>query len=202
MWLVRRSWLRRFGLPRRLSRKPTTTTRSSAFAWDWRVDGSWAICCPVSVGGDQGRDAESHWTDLPSDDSTSWFAVLASTDSVVLACTIQKRDVAGKIRRDLSTITATGTQVNRVIYFTVTAVPIAQRHELQMYARATHGIELDIWDAQAIAQNLADHDLFHLAVDHLHLATDLAPEPPVAEPQLPHDRGRQGTQPLTSAWGS
>ena len=160
MWLVRRSRLRRFGLLWRLSRKPTTTTRSSAFAWDWRVDGSWAICCPVSVGGDQGRDAESHWTDLPSDDSTSWFAVLASTDSVVLACTIQKRDVAGKIRRDLSTITATGTQVNRVIYFTVTAVPIAQRHELQMDARATHGIELDIWDAQAIAQNLADHDLF------------------------------------------
>ena len=132
---------------------------------------------PVSVGGDQGRDAESHWTDLPSDDSTSWFAVLASTASVVLACTIQKRDVAGKIRRDLSTITAAGTQVNRVIYFTVTAVPIAQRHELQMDARATHGIELDIWDAQAIAQNLADHDLFYLAVDHLHLATDLAPEP-------------------------
>jgi hypothetical protein len=101
---------------------------------------------PVSVAGDQGRDAESHWTDLPA--TTSWFAVLASTDSVVLACTIHKRDVAGKIRRDLSTITAAGTQVNRVIYFTVTAVPIALRHELQMDARATHGIELDIWDAQ------------------------------------------------------
>src|SRR4051812_38137258 len=140
---------------------------------------------PVSAGGDQGRDAESHWTDLPNEEATSWFSLLASTEPVALACTIQKSDVAAKIRRDLSAITGSGNEIRRVIYFTVTAVPVAQRHQLQSHARDTHGIELDIWDAQGIAQHLADHDLFYLAVDHLHLPTELAPEPPITEPDRP-----------------
>ena len=48
---------------------------------------------PVSAGGDQGRDAESHWTDLSNKEAASWFTALASTDGVALACTIQKSDV-------------------------------------------------------------------------------------------------------------
>ncbi|WP_205878910.1 hypothetical protein [Mycobacterium camsae] len=140
---------------------------------------------PVSAGGDQGRDAESYWTDLPNEGATSWFSLLASTEPIALACTIQRSDVVAKIRRDLSAISESGNQVRRVIYFTITAVPVAQRHQLQNDARDTHGIELDIWDAQAIAQHLADHDLFYLAVDHLHLPTELAPEPPITEPDRP-----------------
>lgn len=140
---------------------------------------------PVSAGGDQGRDAESHWTDLPNEGVTSWFSLLASTEPVALACTIQKSDLAAKIRRDLSAITESGNKVRRVIYFTITAVPVAQRHQLQSHARDTHVIELDIWDAQGIAQHLADHDLIYLAVEHLHLPTELAPEPPITEPDRP-----------------
>jgi hypothetical protein len=111
---------------------------------------------PVSAGGDQGRDAESHWTDLPNEGATSWFSLLASTERVALACTIQKSDGAAKIRRDLSAIAESGNEIRRVIYFTVTAVPVAQRHQLQSHASDTHGIDLDIWDAQGIAHNLAD----------------------------------------------
>lgn len=140
---------------------------------------------PVSAGGDQGRDAESHWTGLLNEGVTSWFSLLASTEPVALACTIQKSDLAAKIRRDLSAISESGNEVRRVIYFTITAVPVAQRHQLQIHARDTHGIELDIWDAQGIAQHVADHDLFYLAVDHLHLPTELAPEPPITEPDRP-----------------
>lgn len=140
---------------------------------------------PVSAGGDQGLDGESHWTDLPNEGATSWFSLLASNERVALACTIQKSDVAGKIRRDLAAIAESDDEVRRVIYFTITAIPVALRHQLQTYARDTHGIELDIWDAQGIAQHLADYDLFYLAVDHLHLPMELAPEPPVAEPDRP-----------------
>ena len=80
---------------------------------------------------------------------------------------------------------SSGSAVRRVIYFTVTPLPIAQRHQLQSDVRTEHQAELDIWDAQAIAQALADHDLYYLAVDNLHLATELAPERPANSPELP-----------------
>ncbi|WP_329333944.1 hypothetical protein OG866_11465 [Streptomyces sp. NBC_00663] len=79
---------------------------------------------PVSSGGDQGRDAESHWSNIPRElPGTSLFASLASTQRVVMACTIQAADIPGKIRRDLASICGQGTPVDRVIYFTVTACP-------------------------------------------------------------------------------
>jgi len=140
---------------------------------------------PVSAGGDQGRDAETHWTDLPTEGLTSWFSALASEDGVTLACTLQKTDVPGKIRSDLASITSTGSEVRRVIYFTIMPIAVAQRHQLQSDAREAHGVEVDMWDAQAISQALADHDLYYLAVDHLHLATEMAPERPVGSPAMP-----------------
>ncbi|WP_146057730.1 hypothetical protein [Streptomyces sp. SM10] len=79
---------------------------------------------PVAGGGDQGRDAESHWSDIPRERCpTSLFASLASAQKVVMACTIQSTDIPGKIRKDLASICGQGKPVDRVIYFTVTAVP-------------------------------------------------------------------------------
>lgn len=140
---------------------------------------------PVSAGGDQGRDAETHWTNLPAEGVTSWFSALASEDGVSLACTLQKADIPRKISSDLAAIMSTGSDVRRVIYFTIMPVAVGQRHLLQSDAREAHQVELDIWDAQAISQALADHDLFYLAVDHLHVATELASERPVDAPGLP-----------------
>ncbi|MEU9031506.1 hypothetical protein AB0D46_29120 [Streptomyces sp. NPDC048383] len=141
---------------------------------------------PVSSGGDQGRDAESHWTNIPRElPGTSPFAVLASTQRVVMACTIQNTAVPGKIRKDLASICGQGTPVERVIYFTVTAVPARKRHDLIDEAARAHQVELDIWDAAALAHHLADHDLFYLAVQYLHLPSDLAPQRPEAAGALP-----------------
>ncbi|MET8631780.1 hypothetical protein [Streptomyces sp. NPDC004680] len=141
---------------------------------------------PVSSGGDQGRDAESHWTNIPRENpDTSLFAELASTQRVVMACTIQATDVPGKIRRDLASICGQGTPVARVIYFTVTAVPARKRHDLIDEAARTHQVELEIWDAAALALHLADYDLFYLAVQYLHLPSDLAPPRPESAGELP-----------------
>lgn len=124
---------------------------------------------PVSGGGDQGRDGESHWTNLPNEGVDSVFATLASPENVVLACTIQKSDVAAKISRDLGSICSRGQAVNRVVYFTVAPVTVAKRHQLQEEARDQYEVKLDIWDAAAIAEHLSDPDLFPIAVEHLHL---------------------------------
>lgn len=141
---------------------------------------------PVSSGGDQGRDAESHWTNIPRElPGTSLFAARASTQRVVMACTIQITDVPGKIRRDLASICGQGTPVGRVIYFTVTAVPVRKRHDLIDEAARTHQVELEIWDAAALSLHLANYDLFYLAVQYLHLPSDLAPPRPESAGELP-----------------
>lgn len=119
---------------------------------------------PVGSGGDQGRDAESHWTNLPAGSDS-----LVSPDKVVLACTIRKSGVTAKIREDLASICGQGDAVHRVVYFTATGVPVGKRHELQAHARQALGVELEIWDAAAIAETLSDPDLFDLAAEFLHL---------------------------------
>ena len=78
---------------------------------------------PVSAGGDQARDAESHWTDLPAEGVTSWFSALAASEGVVLACTIQKTNVPSKIRTDVAQIMSSGSAVRRVIYLRLRRFP-------------------------------------------------------------------------------
>lgn len=142
---------------------------------------------PVSSGGDQGRDAESHWTNLSGDRAaTSIFSALASGDKVVLACTIQAEGIPAKVRRDLASICGQGDTVERVAYFTVAPVSVSKRHELQDEARKMYCVDLEIWDGRAIATHLADHDLFYLAVDFLHLPNDLMPPAAGGPATVPH----------------
>ena len=103
----------------------------------------------------------------------------------MIAVTTQRDDIPTKVRSDLAKICTDSAPVDRVIYFTVSPVNVSKRHELQKHARETHSIALDIWDAQAIADELASPDLFYLAVDHLHLPSSLAPERPETEAALP-----------------
>jgi hypothetical protein len=150
---------------------------------------------PVSAGGDQGRDAESHWTNIPNDlPGSSPFAKGATNDGLALACTTQSSGVPSKIRSDVAAICAQGTPVERVIFFATVGISVATRHQLQAEARDLHDVALEVWDGPAIAEHLADPDLFFLAVDHLRLSSDLAPEVPTAEPDLPEwyvdDRNR------------
>lgn len=141
---------------------------------------------PVAAGGDQGRDAESYWTNLTEEHApTSLFVAGATNDNVVLACTIQQADVSSKIRSDLQSICSRGEPVDRVIYFTLNPVPVGTRHKLQEKARTDHGVALDIWDALAISKELAEHDLYYLAIDYLHLPADLAPARPVSAASRP-----------------
>ncbi len=141
---------------------------------------------PVSAGGDGGRDAESFWSVLAKElPDTSLFTALATEDAVVLAVTAQRDNVPAKIRSDLSKICGKGEPVDRVIYFTIAPVDTAKRHELQTHAREQYSVGLQIWDAQAIANELASPDLFYLAVDHLHVPSSLAPEREDTPGELP-----------------
>lgn len=140
---------------------------------------------PVGTGGDQSRDAESYWSNLAAElPGTSIFVDMVSREKVVLACTLQQRDIVGKIRSDVRTLGAQG-EVDRVVYFIAGALAIGRRHELQDQARNDYQIRLEIWDSHAISTELKEHDLFYLAVAHLHLSSSVAPEPPPNQPALP-----------------
>ncbi|WP_419703493.1 hypothetical protein [Promicromonospora sp. NFX87] len=156
---------------------------------------------PVAAGGDDGRDGESFWTVIAAElPGTSVFTALATDERVVLAVTTQREDVPSKIRADLGKICNKGASVDRVVYFTVTPVAVSKRHELQAHARDEYSVSLDIWDAQAISEELASHDLFYLAVDYLHLPSSLTPARPDDDAVLPdwylEDRQHWRSQPL------
>lgn len=141
---------------------------------------------PVSAGGDGGRDAESFWSILANElPDASFFSAFATDDAVVLAVTAQRTNVPRKIRSDIAKICGTGEKVDRVIYFTIVPIDTAKRHELQAGARERYSVALEIWDAQAIATEVASPDLFYLAVDYLHVSSSLAPPPEDAEAKLP-----------------
>ncbi|TCR15927.1 hypothetical protein EV578_11539 [Streptomyces sp. BK205] len=128
---------------------------------------------PVSSGGDQGRDAETHWTQIPSSSGqarTSVFDTLVSNEPTVMACTIQRSRVAEKIRRDLASICSRGRPVSRVVYFTLEPVAVGLRHKLCEEAEQTYGVHLEILDGRALALYLADKDLRHVARGYLHIS--------------------------------
>lgn len=141
---------------------------------------------PVSAGGDQGRDGESFWSNLANElADTSVHAATVAAERVVLACTIQKAGVPTKIRSDLASITGNGTPVARILYFTVASIPVAKRHELIAAAKADHEIDLEIFDGLALAEHLADPDLFWIAAEYLKLPSSLEPERAERDEALP-----------------
>jgi hypothetical protein len=129
---------------------------------------------PVSSGGDQGRDAETHWTEIssasPGQARTSVFNALVSAEPAAMACTLQRGRLPAKIRKDIASICSQGEPVTRVFYFAIEPLPKGQRATLVAEVREKHGIQLEIWDAQALAANLADRDLWHAARRYLHVA--------------------------------
>ncbi len=74
---------------------------------------------------------------------------------------------------------------DRVLYFTVAPVPVATRHQLIQRALDDHSIELEVFDGVALAEHLADYDLFWIAAEYLRLPSSLAPERPDSETALP-----------------
>ncbi|WP_329333946.1 hypothetical protein OG866_11470 [Streptomyces sp. NBC_00663] len=64
-------------------------------------------------------------------------------------------------------------------------MPTRKRHDLIDEATRAHQVELEIWDAAALALHLADYDLFYLAVQYLHLPSDLTPPRPDGAGELP-----------------
>ncbi|WP_203183896.1 hypothetical protein [Streptomyces pratensis] len=134
---------------------------------------------PVSAGGDQGRDAESYYTNLPHElPGADGFVGRATTEPWVLAASVQKPPLDGKIRDDLKSICSRGEPVRRVAFFAVHEIPVAARHRLQQHARDTYDVALDVFDGQAVAGMLTQGDLVWIAQRFLDLPSAMIPDEP------------------------
>jgi hypothetical protein len=133
---------------------------------------------PVSAGGDQGRDAETYYTQLAEDpQARSTFARQAATKPHVLVCSTQKDNLEAKARADVKAICERGDPVDAIAFFATQNIPVATKHRMQDEARQKHRVTLSVFDGQAISHMLAEEDLIWIAERFLALPSQPAPEP-------------------------
>lgn len=134
---------------------------------------------PVSAGGDQQRDAETYTTYIPRElPNAAGFAASVSNSATVVACTVQKTGLKGKVLADLKGICTEGASpVELVAFFSVTSIAEAVTHELQQTAREEYGVTLDIYSGAKISTLLAEPDLVWVAQHYLQVPSSLIPPP-------------------------
>lgn len=133
---------------------------------------------PVASGGDQGRDFETFPTQLPGQVQPAGRQLgIPDRAMVAFACTLQQDDVRGKVRADVTKILDSGTDVDHVVYYCESDMPVAHRHTLEEWARAEHHVRLIVFDGAAITEQLADNASYWIAESYLHLPARILPAP-------------------------
>lgn len=141
---------------------------------------------PVSAGGDQGRDFETFRTYLVEElPFALGFLALASRDVVVFACTIQRDKLRSKFESDIEAICTHGTYVDRIYIFAAVDVTVHLRHDVEVWAQERYEVGLEIIDGAALAEWLAEPDLYWIAQQYLDLPAELAPHVDEPEPDVP-----------------
>lgn len=134
---------------------------------------------PVSSGGDHGRDLETFKTYLatsPLRDSS--FLGTASEGVLVFACSTEKEPQKGKIRSDVDKIMGRGEVPERIYFLSADNVPVGKRHDVQDEVWEEHKVRLEVFDAQWLAEQLAERDLFWVAEKYLNMPSDIYPALP------------------------
>ncbi|WP_166850856.1 hypothetical protein [Isoptericola sp. BMS4] len=133
---------------------------------------------PVASGGDQGRDFETFPTQLPGQVQRIGRDLGVSDRAMVgFACTLQQKDLRGKIRADVAEVVASGSEVEFIVAYSEADIPVARRHAIERDAMERHQVHLAVFDGNAIAERLADHATFWIAETYLHLPARVLPVP-------------------------
>ncbi|MFT3909743.1 MAG: hypothetical protein QM737_09990 [Ferruginibacter sp.] len=133
----------------------------------------------VQAGGDQGRDFEtfhSYLADSPI--GASSFVGAFSKKPVAFACSLEKNPTKknGKIYSDVKTIMSSGFEVERIYFFSGEDIAVGKRHKIQEELKNEFSVEVEIIDAQALSQHLADQDLFWIAIQYLKIPSEYYPK--------------------------
>lgn len=128
---------------------------------------------PVSSGGDQGRDSETFQTVVRSTPPVGSPWAFADGRRAVIACSLEKK-FKPKIEGDVKTICATN-KPNIIYFFSNQDIPVAARHKLQQWSLQTYGVQLEIFDAHAISDQLTRLELFWIAQSYLNIPSEMYP---------------------------
>jgi len=130
---------------------------------------------PVSAGGDQGRDFETY-TIIPEVQHIVGKDKPIVTKEAAFACTIRSDGLSTKIKSDVKTIIEQGRPIEIIYFFSVKDIDISKRHKLQKWAFDKYNIKLEIFDGEALSEELASNDLFWIAEEYLGIPADIFPE--------------------------
>ena len=130
---------------------------------------------PVSAGGDQGRDFETY-TVIPE-----VILELSGKQKVIpkkaaFACTTQASGIPTKVKKDVQQIVSSGDKVDIIYFFSSRDIQVSKRHKLQGWAFREYSIKLEIFDGEALSEELTSNDLFWIAEEYLHIPADLFPK--------------------------
>lgn len=143
---------------------------------------------PVSAGGDQGRDFETFRTYLLRElGPNGGFLGLVSEGTIAFVCTTQAKNLTAKLRSDIEKVCSSGHGVHEIRAFTLNPLPIASRHLLQSEAFTTHGVVLEIHDAESISNLLARPEGFWIAERYLSIPAEIRPAPDEESSELGTD---------------
>jgi hypothetical protein len=156
---------------------------------------------PVGGGGDQGRDFETYKTyfdDGFTINDTKLFEGVSNNGNVFFACSLQEK-IVSKIKLDIKSIFSHTSEKRPVTYFCVEDVPITKRNKLIQWCQDEYDTNLQIFDGQALSENLSDPDIFWVAVEFLHIPSEIYPKSKNGDEWYAEYRKRwieQDTQPI------
>lgn len=105
---------------------------------------------------------------------TNLFQGSTTDGNVFFACSL-KQKIVSKIKSDIKTIFLHTSEKRPIVYFCVENVPVGRRHKLQKWCHDTYDVTLEVFDSNALAENLADPEIFWIATEHLHIPSDAFP---------------------------
>ena len=133
---------------------------------------------PVGGGGDQGRDFETFKTYLDdglSINDTKLFEGVSKSGNIFFACSLRE-NIVPKIKSDIKSIFSHTSEKRPVNYFCVEDVPTAKRNKLIKWCQDEYDTNLQIFDGQALSENLSDPDIFWIVVEFLHIPSEIYPK--------------------------
>ena len=129
------------------------------------------------------------------------FLGLASEVTIAFICTTQSQGVVRKLRDDIDKVCTSGHPVGEIHAFTVEAVPVGTRHQLQEEIEQERSVRLEIHDAESITSRLSTPEGFWIAEQFLSMPAEVRPEVSADSDDLPdeylerRDRWREDRSP-------
>jgi hypothetical protein len=124
-------------------------------------------------------------SELLSDRYGAFAAALNEGGAIAFLCSLQRDGLRAKVLADVEKVMSAGPPVAAIYAFLTASLPKATRDALQDEVRERHTVDLEVLDGLALAEALADHEIFWIAEQFLSIPAAMRPAPPETGPDPP-----------------